>query len=88
MESFLDASTAPESAPEGVGPPMTAAEYSESVYQWLVQAHQWHTFVAGMISRNFLVISVVHYVRDISLQVVNSNNREIKVCSQLFVTIL
>merc|ERR1711962_1183407 len=31
----------------GAVPPMTAAEYSESVYQWLVQAHQWHTFVAG-----------------------------------------
>jgi len=47
MDSFLDASAAADSAPEGAGPPMTAAEYSESVYQWLVQAHQWHTFVAG-----------------------------------------
>ena len=48
MDSFLDASAAADSAPEGAGPPMTAAEYSESVYQWLVQAHQWHTFVAGI----------------------------------------
>jgi len=26
---------------------MTAAQYSESVYQWLLQAHQWHSLAAG-----------------------------------------
>ena len=26
---------------------MTAAEYSESVYQWLQQAHQWQALAVG-----------------------------------------
>jgi len=26
---------------------MTASEYSESVYQWMVQAYQWHSFAVG-----------------------------------------
>jgi len=26
---------------------MTAAEYSESVYQWMVQAYRWHSLAAG-----------------------------------------
>ena len=36
---------------------MTAAEYSESVYQWLVQAYHWQSFAAGT---TFTVMSAVY----------------------------
>ena len=34
---------------------MTAAEYSESVYQWLQQAHQWQALAVGK-SQVFVIL--------------------------------
>ena len=45
---------------------MTAAEYSESVYQWLQQAHQWQALAVGKSGGHwnsclFLKMSIIFY---------------------------
>ena len=38
---------------------MTAAEYSESVYQWLQQAYQWQALAVGKYFLNEQLLSMV-----------------------------
>jgi len=47
MDLGLEPENALGGASSATAQTMTASEYSESVYQWMVQAYQWHSFAVG-----------------------------------------